>query len=154
MRVFFPRIRFQDAQESSDYEYSRSIKLGDDEILKYNTRMHSSRMRTASLLTVSHSVRGGGLAQPPHPRCRPPGCRSPPTDADPLDANTPWMQTPYGRPPGGRPFSLDADPLWMQTPWTQTPFSLDAEPPSPWMQRPPSPWMQTPRMQIPRPYDL
>ena len=51
------------------------------------TRMHSSRMRTACLLTVSHSIRWGGLPNPPWmqtplpPRCRPStlptGCRPP-----------------------------------------------------------------------------
>ena len=35
-------------------------------ISKFNTRMHSSRMRTARLLTVSRSA-GGGSAQPERP---------------------------------------------------------------------------------------
>ena len=45
-----------------------------------NTRMHSSRMRTTHLLTVSHSIRWGEmLAQHPHPppMQTPPGCRPP-----------------------------------------------------------------------------
>ena len=53
--------------------------------------MHSSRMRTARLLTISHSIHWG-FAQPP-------------LSADPLPECRPlWMQTP------------NADPLWMQTP--------------------------------------
>ena len=32
------------------------------------TRMHSSRMRTARLLTVSRSIQWGGSAHPPPPR--------------------------------------------------------------------------------------
>ena len=58
--------------------------------------MHSSRMRTARLLTVFCSSRGGESAQSP-------------LDADPL---YPWMQTPLDADPtlGFRPLS------WMQTP--------------------------------------
>ena len=94
------------------------------------TRMHSSRMRTARLLTVSCIPGEGGSAQPtldadllwmqtpprcrsprcrPSSGCRPPGCR-PPLDADPsLDADPP--------PPGCR-LPLDADP-----------YTMDADPP-------------------------
>ena len=48
--------------------------------------MHSSRMRTTCLLTVSHSAQGGL-----HPKgsAQPPGCRPP-------QMQTPWMQTPPG----------------------------------------------------------
>ena len=50
--------------------------------------MHSSRMHTACLLTVSCSIPsisgGGGLPNPPGCRPPPPGCRPP----------SPWMQTP------------------------------------------------------------
>ena len=56
--------------------------------------MHSSRIRTARSLTVSRSIRLGGVSTQP-----PPGCRHP-LDADP----SPWMQTP---PPHADP--LDAD---------------------------------------------
>ena len=63
-------------------------------ILKHKTRMHSSRMCTAHLLTVFRSIQLGGLLNPP-PGCRPPGCRPPPRCRPHL-----WMLTP-----------LDADPL-------------------------------------------
>ena len=70
------------------------------------TRMHSSRMRTARSLSVSHSIRWGGWVLP-----------------SPLDTD-PQMQTP---PPGCRP-RLDADTSpWMQTPWIQTPSPLWTE---------------------------
>ena len=50
--------------------------------------MHSSRMRTAGSLTVSHRI-GGGSAQP-----LPLQMQTPP-DAYPPDADLrPWMQTP------------------------------------------------------------
>ena len=58
--------------------------------------MHSSRMRTARLLTASHSILCRGSAQPP------PGCRPPPLGADPPGLRPRWMLTP-----------LDADPLVM-----------------------------------------
>ena len=46
-------------------------------IYLYSTRMHSSRMRTARLLTVSYSAGGGGICPTPTP-----GYRTP-MDADP-----------------------------------------------------------------------
>ena len=50
--------------------------------------MHSSRMHTTRLLTVSHS------AQPPPPRdADTPGAQ----DADPAKCKPPWMQTPCGQ---------------------------------------------------------
>ena len=73
-----------------------------------NTRMHSSRMRTACLLTISRSIPRGRSARPwmqtPLP-CRPL-----------LDAKSP-MQTP---PPGCRPLPTMQTTLWMQnTPYPQ-----------------------------------
>ena len=49
------------------------------------TRLHSSRMRTARLLAVSHSIRWGGVCptpwmQKPPPNTDPTGCRLPPVD--------------------------------------------------------------------------
>ena len=79
--------------------------------------MHSSRMHTARLLTVSHvshvSLRRG-LPKSPDVDL-PPGCKTPPywqtpLDADPLDANTPWKQTYLEVDP------LKADPFYRQTP--------------------------------------
>ena len=92
-----------------------------------NKRMHSSRMRTARLLTVSRSipyVSGEGVC---------------PTllDAHPHWMQTqPWMQTPYP---------------WMQIDLDADPPPLDADPPGgrhlsgcrPPRCRPTSPWMQT-----------
>ena len=66
--------------------------------LDFKTRMHSSRMRTAHLLTVSRSIPcvsgGGGEGLPNSPGCRPPWRQSP------------WMQTPLE----AYPLPLDADP--------------------------------------------
>ena len=90
-----------------------------------NKRMHSSRMRTARLLTVSRSipyVSGEGVC---------------PTllDAHPHWMQThPWMQTPYP---------------WMQIDLDADPPPLDADPP--WRQTPL--WMQTPQMQTHIPLD-
>ena len=54
--------------------------------IKKKTRIHSSNIRTARSLTVSHSIRGGIF--PTHLDADPP-------DADPLlDVDLPWMQTP------------------------------------------------------------
>ena len=53
---------------------------------KKETRIHSSRMRTAHSLTISRSIRWEGV----YPTPNPPGCRTPLLDADP--------------PPGCRPF--------------------------------------------------
>ena len=70
------------------------------------TRMHSSRMRTACLLTVSCSSWGRGSAQP-----RPA-----------LEGRPPWRQTSL----------FECRPLWMQnplgqtSPWRQNP-SMDAD---------------------------
>ena len=51
---------------------------------QWKIRMHSSRMRTAHLLTALPAVHPGGSAQTPwiqtSPGCKPP----PPPDADPL----------------------------------------------------------------------
>ena len=68
----------------------------------FYTKMHSSRMRTAHLLTVSHSIPciSWGIRGLDRPR----GCRIPLPDADSLDVD----------PAGGRPPQ-------MQTPWRQTP---------------------------------
>ena len=83
--------------------------------LKVNTtRIHSSKMRTAHLLTVPCS--DGESAQPPWMQT--------PLDTDlSLDADHPWMQTP-----------LDADPTWMQmSPLMQTTPGCRPL----WMQTPP-----------------
>ena len=67
------------------------------------TRMHSSRMRTARSLTISHSI--PGVICPTPLDADPPGCR-PFLHADP-----PWMLTPAGyRPSLDADTSLDADP--------------------------------------------
>ena len=93
------------------------------------TRLHSSSMCTARSLTVSHSIRLGGLPNPPDPQADPPGCRPPrqtPLDADPPRQTHPWMETPLCRPPspGCRPPSPGCKP-------TQTdPPPLDADPPA------------------------
>ena len=77
--------------------------------------MHSSRIRTTRLLTVSRSIRLGGICSTPlgNPPGRAPGQTS--LDADPL----------LGRPPGCRPpprqTPLDVDPLLGRRPWMQTP---------------------------------
>ena len=88
--------------------------LADFSIFFSKKRMHSSRMRTARSLTVSHSIQLRGLPNAP-PRCGIPQMQTPldadPPDADPQMQTLPWMQTP----PGCRP-------SWMQTP-------LDADPP-------------------------
>ena len=57
------------------------------------TRMHSSRMHTAPLLTIFRSAQGGLP-----PGCRPPGCRPPDADIplgcrSPLDADPPGHVT-------------------------------------------------------------
>ena len=65
--------------------------------------MHSSRMRTARSLTISHSI--PGVICPTPLDADPPGCR-PFLHADP-----PWMLTPAGyRPSLDADTSLDADP--------------------------------------------
>ena len=55
------------------------------------TRMHSSRMRTARLLTVSCNARGWGVCPTPLDAETPPGVdppdADPSPDADPLDAD-------------------------------------------------------------------
>ena len=84
--------------------------------------MHSSRMRTARSLAVSHGIRlGGGLPNPPldadplPPGCRPSsGCRPPTPWIQSLLGRPLWMQTPIGRPPP------------MQTPPKQTPLDADS----------------------------
>ena len=55
----------------------------------FQTRMYSSRMRTARLLTVSHIIPCilGGSGQPPPPDAAYPPDADPPLDADPP---TPW----------------------------------------------------------------
>ena len=65
--------------------------------------MHSTRMRTALLLTISHNIpRWGGATQPPW-------MQTPPHL---------WMQTlPVGRPPGGRPSGhVTCDACWEANP--------------------------------------
>ena len=52
--------------------------------------MHSSRMRTARVLTVSRSIQGG-LPNPAPPKAEPPGCRPPPPDTDPASLWTEGM---------------------------------------------------------------
>ena len=90
--------------------------------------MHSSRMRTSRLLTLSRNVpciSEGGSAQHPLDADPSPLWRQTPRVADPLDTGPP--------PPGCRPPTLEADPPpWMQTPhhgcrppWRQTPWSRD-----------------------------
>ena len=80
------------------------------------TRMYSSKMRTARLLTVSCSVWFRGVCstpfwmQTPGMQTLPLGCTSPPSMQTQLDAE----------PPGGKP-------LWMQIPSRCRP--LDADPP-------------------------
>ena len=74
--------------------------------------MHSSRMHTTHLLTVSHSIPGGGGLPKPH-------WRQTPLDTDPMDADLPG-----GGPPGMQS-TLEAD----RQPSRQTP--------STWMQTPP-----------------
>ena len=71
--------------------YHISINYRSENILE--TRMHSGRMCTACLLTVSLFLEGG-LPTPP-------GCR-PLLEADPLKIDPPryrprWMHTPYGQ---------------------------------------------------------
>ena len=65
-------------------------------IYLYSTRMHSSRMRTARLLTVSYSAGGGGICPTPTP-----GYRTP-MDADPpplgyVTCDTCWEGNPPDR---------------------------------------------------------
>ena len=71
----------------ADWSYVRLLKLNyqpgtTSALIKY-TRIHSGKMRTARLLTLSRSIRWGGLPTPRRqtiPRGRPsPGCRAPPT---------------------------------------------------------------------------
>ena len=58
----------------SNYSKNRknlNISFNGDDLIKDKTRMHSSRMRTARSLTISHSIRRGS-AQPPNPRMQVP----------------------------------------------------------------------------------
>ena len=70
----------------ADWSYVRLLKLnyqpGTTSALRKYTRMHSGKMRTARLLTLSRSIRwGGGLPTPP--------------EADHSQRQTfPWMQSP------------------------------------------------------------
>ena len=101
--------------------FSITLKLFYYTIKRLNTRKLSSRMRTACLLTVSHSIPciSEGVCNPPPPMQTPavgrpldadhaleadprPRCRPSP-EADPLEADLPGC-----RPP-------DADPAWRQT---------------------------------------
>ena len=108
------------------------------------TRMHSSRMRTAHLLTY-----GGDLClwtETPLPGQRPPsvdrdplhGQRPPPGTETPLPGQTsPRQRTPWTETP------------WTETPWTETPWSCDL-----WCmlaQRPPPMDRQTPVKTLPCP---
>ena len=71
--------------------------------------MHSSRMRTARLLTVSCSARGGGeQGIYPHP----------PLMQTPLDAHPSWMHTPFDVDPTGctHPGHVTCDACWEATP--------------------------------------
>ena len=78
------------------------------------TRMHSSRMRTAHLLTISHSAQGGLPTPVTNPLdAHPPGGRDPPGGRHPMEADTPWRQTlPGGRPPG----HVTCDACWEANP--------------------------------------
>ena len=102
--------------------FSITLKLFYYTIKRLNTRKLSSRMRTACLLIVSHSIPciSEGVCNPPDAdsRCRQTlGCRPCPGGRPP-----PEMQTlSRGRPPGGRP-------PWMQTPRCRP--HLEADPPS------------------------
>ena len=102
------------------------IKISMFELISKQEFMHSSRIRTARSLTVSHSI-PGGYAQPTmdadtSPGCRPlPECRPP--DADPHRCRLPWMQLPWIQTPLDGDL-LDADPLdadALDAPWMQTP---------------------------------
>ena len=73
--------------------YTRSVCDADTNrrtatsVINYLTRMHSSRVRTARLLTISRSIPRGGLPNPPWMQTPPPGCIAP-------TGRPPWMHTP------------------------------------------------------------
>ena len=82
--------------------------------------MHSSRMRTTRLLTVSCSAGWGVCTTLLYADI--PGSRSP-------RMQTPWIQTPLGcRPPSCMQTPPDAGSPGCTPPWMQTP-PLDADPP-------------------------
>ena len=105
--------------------FSITLKLFYYTIKRLNTRKLSSRMRTACLLTVSHSIPciSEGSLQPPPPPMQTPAVGRP-LDADhalEADPRPRCRPSPRGRPPGGRP-------PWMQTPRCRP--HLEADPPS------------------------
>ena len=67
--------------------------------------MHSSRVRTTRMLTVSRSIRRRGSAKPPSPDT---DSLIPPDPAPPPEADPRWMQTPL--PLEADTPSIDADP--------------------------------------------
>ena len=88
----------------ADWSYVRLLKLNyqpgtTSALIKY-TRIHSGKMRTARLLTLSRSIRWGGSAHPP--------------EADHSQRQTfPWMQSP---PPPHTSWRLTPDacvPFWL-----------------------------------------
>ena len=89
--ISFPQLRWQAVmKQPASWQQVSGIKLRHDMVqrgtnlsnflIRDTRRMHSSRMRTAGLLTVSHSIPciSGGICPTPSDVDRPPGCRLPP----------------------------------------------------------------------------